>query len=65
MQVLKACDLSRLSAELLIESVTQIVSWVCGNQKNTLPVFAHLDCQTTGSGGLTDSTLAADKNPFK
>lgn len=39
--------------------------WVGGDEENGAAHFGELDGEGAGGGGLSDTTLSADKNPAK
>lgn len=64
-QVIPSVELGRLLANLLAESVTQVVCGVGGNDQNTLAVLGERRGQTTGGGRLSNTSLSSDEDPLE
>lgn len=62
-QICEAVNQSRFFAELLAESITEVVRGVCGDKEDGFADTGELNGEGAGSGGLAYTAFAADKNP--
>jgi hypothetical protein len=62
-QIVETIDQTGVLSELLVEGIGQVVGRIGRDEEDVLAVLCELDGQRTRSGCLSDTTLAADKDP--